>query len=135
MRMIAPLALSLALSAGSVAATANPGLRYETDINNGLFAVVVADKIRRECNTISARFFRARAYLKGLKKMALERGYSKDEIDAYINDEAEKDRMDERRNRYFDARGASRHNAQSLCDLGHEEIANKSQIGLLLRAK
>lgn len=131
----AALILGLAVAGGAAAASAEGGLQAEADINAGLLDLAVADKIRRECGNIGARFFRAQNYVNDLKKMAEDRGYSRDEIDAYINDDAEEAKMRERRNAYFKARGASNLDAASLCVLGRAEIAQGSRIGRLLKAK
>lgn len=131
----AALALCLAAACGAASASAENGLQAETDINAGLLDLAVADKIRRECGNIGTRFFRAQSYVNDLKKMAEERGYSRDEIDAYINNDVEEAKMREKRNAYFEARGASNLDAASLCVLGRAEIAQGSRIGRLLKAK
>ena len=137
MRMMTTFVLSAALSSAAMAGSASikPGLPQETDINNGLLAVAAADKIRRACSSISGRFFRARGYVNDLKDLALERGYTEDEIDAYVNDDAEQDKMRVKRNAYFKSKGASNLNPDSLCVLGREEIRKNSRIGSLLKAK
>ncbi len=135
MHRTAALILGLAIAGGAAGASAESGLRAEADINAGLLDLAVADKIRRECSGIGARFFRAQSYVNDLKEMAEARGYSRDEIDAYINDDAEEARMRERRNAYFEARGASTLDPASLCKLGRAETAQGSRIGRLLRAK
>ncbi|MEQ9673575.1 MAG: DUF5333 domain-containing protein [Roseovarius indicus] len=135
MKRMTALVLSLALSAGTAGASAGAGLENERDINEGLLALAVADKIRRECSSIGGKFFKAQSYANGLKSLASARGYSEAEIDAYINDDVEKEKMRQRRNDYFEARGASNLDAESLCVLGRAEIAQKSRIGQLLRAK
>lgn len=127
--------LSAALVTGATGVSAQAGLQNEKDINTGLLAAAAAEKIQRECDTISPRWFRARAYMNELKSMATARGYSEAEIEAYVSNDAEKAKMRERRNRYFAAHGASNKNPQSLCVLGHQEIARNSQIGVLLRAR
>jgi len=129
------LALMLVASAATAQASAEIGLSKEKDINAGLLVIAVADKIRRECSDISARLFDARSYLVSLKQKAAEKGYSDAEIDAYINNDAEKAKMRERRNAYFQAHGASNREPASLCALGRAEIQKQSQIGLLLRTK
>ncbi|WP_422027831.1 DUF5333 domain-containing protein [Roseovarius sp.] len=135
MKRMTALVLSLALSAGAVGASAGAGLENERDINDGLLALAVADKIRRECNSIGGKYFKAQSYANGLKSLAAARGYSDAQIDAYINDDVEKEKMRQRRNAYFEARGASNLDAESLCVLGRAEMAQKSRIGQLLRAK
>lgn len=137
MRMMNPLFIGAVVFATALNAQAsvNSGLPAEKDINNGLLVVAVADKIRRECNSISARFFTARAYLTNLKDLAEKRGYSEAEIDAYIENDQEKAKMRAKRNAYFKARGASNLDPASLCALGQDEIRKQSQIGLLLKTK
>jgi len=132
---LSALILCLAISGGAAGASAGAGLRAEADINTGLLDIAVAEKIQRECGNIGARFFRAQRYADDLKAMARERGYSEAEVDAYIDDDAEKAKMRERRNAYFEARGASNLDPASLCKLGRAEIAQGSRIGRLLRAK
>lgn len=135
MRMITPLVLSFALATGNAVMASASGLKNEDDINQGLLMAAIAEKIQRECDTIGARMFKARAYANSLKDIAISRGYSMDEIEAYVDDSEEKRKMRERRNDYFKSKGASNLDPDSLCVLGHAEIKNNSQIGQLLRAK
>jgi hypothetical protein len=133
MRLI--LTTLIALSLGGMAIAAPNSLAEEGDINAGLLAIASADKIRRACGDISPRFWRARSYVNQLKDMARARGYSEAEIDAYINDDTEQDKMRARRNAYFESKGASNLDADSLCRLGRDEIKNRSRIGSFLKAK
>jgi len=134
MRVTMALAIGLAVTASGADARAQ-SLASETDINTGLFNVAVAHKIRKECDEISPRLFKAIGYLQSLKNEARKRGYSDDEIDRYINDDVEKDKMDARRNAYIRASGAEPNDGPSMCRLGHQEIARQSQIGQLLKAR
>lgn len=136
MHMFKATALAATLMIGTVSeAGANPGLANERDLNAGLLAASVADKIRRECSTIGARFFRARAFANQLKENAMKRGYSESEIEAYVSDKANQRAMRERRNAWMKTKGASNLDPASLCVLGHAEIARNSQVGYLLKAK
>src|SRR6056297_103474 len=137
MRMMKPLLIGAVVmtTALNAQAAAQSGLPAEKDINDHLLVVAVADKIRRECNSISARFFTARSYLNDVKDMAEKRGYSETEIEAYIENDQEKAKMRAKRNAYFKARGASNLDPASLCTLGQDEIRKQSQIGLLLKTK
>ena len=135
MKHLTALTLSLAILAGAAGASAGSGLQSEQDINEGLLALAVADKIRRSCGGIGGRLFKARGFANDLKSVAELRGYSRSEIDAYLNDDHEKAKMRERRNAYFQDQGASNLDSGSLCALGHHEIAKKSLIGELLKAK
>ncbi|SEK36544.1 hypothetical protein SAMN05443999_101289 [Roseovarius azorensis] len=134
MRMILSLAMGLVLSATAASATAG-SLAREADINQGLFYVSVANKIRKGCDAIAPRTFTAIRYLEALKAEARARGYSEAEIDEYINDKDEKALMRERRDAYIRANGAEPEGGPGLCRLGSREIAEQSQIGKLLRAK
>lgn len=133
MRLI--LTTLIALSLAGMANAARADLADEKDINAGLLAVSVADKIRRECDEFSGRFWAARSYANQLKGMAAERGYTDAQVDAYVNDSAEKAKMRERRNAYIKSKGASNLDSASLCRLGREEIKNRSRIGSFLKAK
>ncbi len=137
MRMMKPLLIGAVVvtTALNAHAAAQSGLPAEKAINDHLLVVAVADKIRRDCTSISARFFAARSYLNEVKDMAEERGYSEAEIEAYISDDQEKAKMRAKRNAYFKARGASNLDPDSLCTLGQDEIRKQSRIGLLLKAK
>lgn len=135
MRMIPAVVLGAVMAAGAANARAENGLAAERDINNGLLVIAAADKIRRACDSIGGKLFTAQSYAGKLEDMAEQRGYTEREIDAYINDDAEKAKMRERRNAYFASKGASNLDPESLCELGRDEIAKGSQIGQLLRAK
>ena len=134
MRMIKPVVLTTALSF-AMAAPASAGLKDEKDLNNGLLIAAVAEKIQRECKTIGARMFKARAYANELKDQAEGRGYTMAEIEAYVDDSEEKRKMRERRNAYFKSKGASNLDPQSLCVLGNAEMQQQTEIGMLLKAK
>ncbi len=126
------LAATLAMAAS---AQARPPLREVAEINDGLFAVAVADRIRKECTGISARMFRALNYINALENRALELGYSKQEIKAYVDSKEEKARMRARGEAYLKANGVSDADPDTLCKLGRAEIAKDSRIGQLLKAK
>ncbi len=135
MKRLAVFALALSLTAGTAGASAGAGLSDERDINEGLLVLAVADKIRRSCDAIGGRLFRAQGFANDLRAIAEGRGYSRAEVDAYINDDTEKAKVRARRNAYFESKGASDLDPQSLCALGRTEIAQKSLIGHLLKAK
>jgi len=124
-------AMSLAFAAPLFA----KGLQNETQINNGLVAVGIADEIRNRCDSISARTFRALGFLNSLKRDARSKGYSNDEINRYTKSKTEKTKMRKRGQVYLAQNGASTSDAASMCRLGRAEIKKRSQIGVLLRAR
>ena len=134
MRMMLPL-IAATLMANASFATALPPLREVKEIDDGLFAVAVADQIRKECPSISARMFRALSYINALENRARDLGYSEEEIKAYVESKAEKARMRARGEAYLKANGVSYAAPETFCALGKSEIAKATRIGQLLRAK
>ncbi|WP_104018779.1 DUF5333 domain-containing protein [Roseovarius nitratireducens] len=134
MRMTGTGLAALAVAAMVPAASA-ASLSQETDINTALFEIAVANEIRKECDSISPRIFTAIGRMNALKAEARRRGYSDADIDAYVNDKAEKQKMRARRNEYIRAQGAVPDDGPSLCALGESEIAKQSRIGALLVAR
>lgn len=135
MRVMFSLAMSAFLTAGAVQASVAAELSQETDIDRGRLNIMLATKIRKHCGMINLRLLKTYAYGNALKDLAAERGYSKAEMDAYLDDKDEKKRLRGLRNAYFEEHDASKNDPESLCALGHSEIRKKSQIGLLLKAK
>ncbi|QJF50857.1 DUF5333 domain-containing protein [Roseobacter ponti] len=129
-RLILSAAVMLSLA---TSASAKPALRDVPEIDNGLFTVGLADQIRKNCPDISARFFRALSYLKGLENEARDRGYTEAEVEAHLDSDAEKDRLRARARDYMKTRGHGQ-DQQGYCALGREEISRGSAIGALLRA-
>lgn len=113
-------------------AMANPPLREVKQINDGLLYVGLADEIRKTCDGISGRIFKGIGRLRSIHRLALDMGYSKDEIESFVDDRAEKNRLKARGRTYLKANGASQSDPQSMCALGRKEIAKQSEIGTLL---
>ncbi|MCR9125391.1 MAG: DUF5333 domain-containing protein [Rhodobacteraceae bacterium] len=130
----AGLIVAAALSV-SAAAAAKPPLREVAPVYDALFHVAVANEIRKSCDSIVARPLRALSVLRGLNATARQMGYSRSEIDAFLNSENEKNRMRARGAAFFAARNVNPRNPDELCALGRAEIQKSSQIGVLLRAK
>ncbi len=129
------LAVILALSISfSQVASAQPGIRNEPVLDEGLFTVGLAHQIRKYCPNISPRMFRAIGFLRDLEKTAKDLGYDEGEIRRHLDSDVEKERMLEREKVYMDARGYER-TEEGYCALGRAEIAQKSDVGALLRLK
>ena len=123
----------LSLIAAPVAA--KTPLRDVPEIDNALLDLGIADRIRKECPSISARMIKAITYVRGLEKKAKGLGYSKAEIEAYTDSDTEKARMRARGADFFAAKGVDTSDPQSYCALGNAEIQKGSRIGSLLKAK
>lgn len=122
------------LIAAPQSALAKPALRDVKPIDDGLFAIGLADQIRKNCPQISARVLAALSALQNLNQTAKEMGYTQAEIDAHVDSEAEKDRLRARAARYMASKDLKTDQA-GYCALGKEEIARNSTVGVLLRAK
>lgn len=131
----ATLCLALSGGVGAVTAQAKPSLREVRVIDDGLFAVAVADEIRKKCDNVSARMITAYTFLSRLKSTARSMGYSDDEIDDHVTSKTEKARMRRKGEAYLKANGVTSGDKASYCRLGKQEIARGSQIGALLRAR
>ncbi|PHQ99129.1 MAG: hypothetical protein COB39_05420 [Marinosulfonomonas sp.] len=116
-------------------ASALTPLPKEYHINQSLMSGVVADRIRKACPSISARMFVAWSKLNRLKSYAVSKGYEEPEVRAFMKDPVEKARVNAMAADYLTSHGAVAGNAESYCTLGREEIAKKSLIGQMLRAR
>lgn len=110
-------------------------LRDVAAIDDALFDLGIADRIRKNCPSIHARMFRAIKYVRDLEQKARAMGYTQAEIDAYTDSDADKARLRAKAATFFKARGVDTSDPESYCAVGLEEIQNKSRIGSLLRAK
>lgn len=116
----------------ATSALANPPLREVKQINDGLLYVGLADEIRKTCDGISGRIFKGIGRLRAIHRLALDMGYSKEEIESFVDNRAEKDRLKALGKAYLKANGASQSDPQSMCALGRKEITQQSEIGTLL---
>ncbi|ATQ56251.1 DUF5333 domain-containing protein [Paracoccus yeei] len=133
MKTLLPLALIGAVLA-SPAAALEP-LSQEKYINDRLIAARIADRIRRTCPTIDGRILYAYGEARKLKSYAQKKGYSNAQIDAFLDNRQEKDRIYAMAEDYLKRKGARADDPQSFCAVGRQEIANRSVIGSLLVAK
>ena len=133
--LILALTVVAALAAAPAAVASKPSLQQVDDIENGLLAVAVADKIRRECGAISGRFFEARRVLNRLYRIASANGYSDIEVETYVASHTQRDRMRVKRDAYLAGQGVVKSDPSSYCAAGRAEIDKSSQIGALLRAR
>ena len=130
--------LSMILAAAFISfaplAEAKQPLGQVKPIFNGLLAVGLADEIRNNCPSISARMVRAAMFVSDLKGQALAMGYSEAEIRAFRKSDREKARMRAQGEAYLKQNGVTKGVPETYCALGRAEIAKSSQIGALLRA-
>jgi len=123
----------IAMSTGVAAAQQN--LRDVKSIDNAVFDVAVADKIRKECPEISARVVKALMLYRQVRAEARSLGFSDAQIEQYADSDTEKARMRAKGEAYLRANGVVASDPQSYCALGRKEIQKSSRIGSLLREK
>ncbi len=128
-------AAAIAVMAFSSPASALEPLPQERYINDRLIAARVADRVRRECPTIDARIVYAWGQARALKRYAESKGYSRSEIDAFLDSKQDKARIYAAAEDYLTRNGAVKGDAESFCRIGRNEIASKSVAGSLLVAK
>ncbi len=131
-----PSLVAITLAAFMAApAHAREPLSAEAHVHQQLVAARVADRIRRECPSINANMVRAFAAAQSLKAYAQRKGYSEAEIDAFLKDRAERQRIYAEAEAYMAARGVRPGDVQSYCALGQAEIDARSVAGSLIRRK
>ena len=117
--------------AALVAVPAHASLADESDINSRLAVVATADMIRKGCGSIDARMVRAFSFLRDIGARAEDLGYSRAEIEAYVEDDAAKAVVEAGARAYLEGMGGMEEAA--LCETGRAEIAAGSAIGRLLK--
>jgi hypothetical protein len=115
------------------AASAQKPLREEASVRDGIIFVGMALEIAENCDSLDARILRGAGYLQSLRNRARDLGYSDDEIDAYVNDRAEKARLEGLARAQLSALGATVGQPESYCAVGRAQMAAQTRVGWLLR--
>jgi hypothetical protein len=116
----------------ALAAQERPPLGEVEVIAEGLIATAIAYEIGERCDGIDGRKLQGIAFLWSLESRARQLGYSRDEIQAFIDDDAEKDRLEAIARQRLRDMGAVEGEWDTYCAVGREEIGKESQIGKLL---
>ncbi|MDO5530261.1 MAG: DUF5333 domain-containing protein [Paracoccus sp. (in: a-proteobacteria)] len=130
-------ALKFALVAALLAtpAAALPPLSQNAHVNERLTSARIADRIRTECSSISARMVYAYQQARALKRYAEGLGYSSAQIDAFLDSRTEKDRIYAAAESYLNQQGARRGDSESFCRVGRDEISRNTYAGSFLNAR
>ena len=130
------LALGLMMLAAPAMAQSKAPLREVAKVDNELFYIAVAnDEIDENCDSLRGRRLKAINVMWNLRSHANKLGYTDAEIRAYVDSDAEKDRMRAKGERYLKANGVNYNKPESFCALGQSEMARNSAIGVYLRAR
>lgn len=129
-------ALLLALAAAPAAVPALgqdiPRLSTFPVITEGLINTAIAYEVDRVCDELGGRFIIGLAFLNSLRAYARDQGASEEEIEAYIDNRPERDRLEAiARGRLRDM-GAVEGQPATYCAVGRAQIAADSPIGRLL---
>ncbi|MEZ5798464.1 MAG: DUF5333 domain-containing protein [Paracoccaceae bacterium] len=131
-RLLKTLAVTLAALSTTPALALEP-INTEPHINGTLLQGFIADKIADTCPTLAPRKLRALNELEKLKNYALKRGYTAEEIRAFVTSKTEKKRGKAEAADWLAKAGAVEGDSDSYCRIGRDEIAKGSLIGALLR--
>jgi hypothetical protein len=134
MRFLTVLAVVVALATPASAATDRPALGENQPLNDTLLAILVADEIRKQCDSLSGRVLKGIGLLWGIVQDAKELGYNEDEINAYRNSDEAKAVLRARGDAMMAEQNVTYDDPETFCRWGRDEIANETLIGSLLRA-
>ena len=123
--------LATVMSAGHL--SAQTALKDVAKVRDGIIFVGMAYEISEQCSSINARLFRGLGYLQSLRRHARDLGYSEAEVDAYINDDAEKDRLEGIARAQLAQLGVVPGQEATYCAVGRAEIDANTRVGWLLR--
>ena len=131
MKTLIPFATAALMSAGTAQAQSSPG--DVTEVTEGLIAVGMALELSDKCDSVSARRIRGVNFLFSLKDKLEEAGFSDAAIDAYIDNDAEQDRLEAIARQRLADLGVVTSNGATYCTVARAQIAQGTQVGRLLR--
>lgn len=112
-----------------------PPLSEVKEIDDKMRSVAIAIEVSDQCGSIAPRTIKGVNFLWSLKRKASDLGYSDDEIKAYVDSDANEARIRKLGTQLVIAQGFDPTTSEGLCAFGKSEIAKKSIIGSLLRAR
>lgn len=108
-------------------------LREDETIHQGLTVISIGRLIRNHCPTLDAKRLQSFAFAQRLVNRGHALGFSRAQMEAYVDSDTDRDRYRAIANTYLSQRGASVNEPESVCQLGRDEISSGSAIGRLLR--
>jgi hypothetical protein len=121
----------MALSMAGPAA-AQVALNKNDHITESLVAAQVGDILRKSCGSLSARYFVVYRKMGELEDYARAEGYTEAVVKIFLKDKTEKARIKNLATAYLTKAGAVAGNEESFCQVGRDEIAQKTLVGSLL---
>lgn len=128
--MAAAAILTGGASAATTQAQVNDALRGTPEIYNGLFTAALIKQITDVCPAIRPPGRMARAsYFLSLYNRARGMGYSRTQIEAFVEDKAEQDRMRALVETHLRNDGVNPHDEGEVCAYARTQIAERSALG------
>ena len=131
--MVRAGALALALVGTAVLAQARVPLPEDRAIEDGLTLVAIGNELRKNCDAVSPKYLKTYNFVRGLHNRAKSLGYSEAEIEAYLDSDRDKARVDARARAYLIARGVDYGNPDTFCTVARAEIERGTSVGSFLR--
>jgi hypothetical protein len=126
--------LALALIGGFAGSlSAQTALKDVAHVREGIIAIGMAVEISDKCGSISPRTLQGINTLRGLQKHARDLGYSQAQIDAYVDDRAEKRRLEGIARERLADMGVVAGQESTYCAVGRAQISAGTAVGRLLR--
>lgn len=126
------LAALAALSAVTATAEARVPLREEPHINGQLLAAQIGDILRKTCPDASARYLVVYGKIQALRAYAGDRGHTADEVGAFLDDRAERQRIRAEAEAYLAAAGVATGDQESYCRVARDEVRRGTVTGEML---
>ena len=131
-----PLALAAALftppmvSAAMTQTEINDALRANSSIYNALFTAAVIHHVADTCDTLGGpgRLERV-AFFLPLYRQARSMGFSRRQIESFVDDKAEQEQMRQLVYRYMERQGVAPTEAAAVCAWGRQQIEERTPIG------
>jgi hypothetical protein len=124
-----------AVTATGVFARDYADLRSDKRVHNELLAASIAYLINDNCADLKIRRLSLFGRVLSLRSYARGLGYTGSEVEDYVNDDAEQDRFRAIAEPWLASKGAVKGDPASYCTVGTTEIAKKSLVGSMLKAR
>ena len=132
--IIAAMAV-FAMTTANASATDYTTLREDKRMHGELLGASLAYLIAENCPTIKLRRLTMVGRALNLRSYATGLGYSSGEVDNYVTADAEKDRFRAIATPIMAKKGAVAGKPETYCAIGNKEIAGKTFVGTLLKAR
>lgn len=125
--------VALAVVGSTALAQARVPLPEDRAIEDGLTLVAIGNELRKNCSAVSPKYLKTYNFVRGLHNRAKSLGYSEAEIEAYLDSDPDKARVDARARAYLTARGVDYGQPETFCTVARAEIQRGTSVGSFLR--